>query len=368
MAGVQHRQGASAGRTMTRSARARILRGSRQSYIGGPVARHLLQGTAGDGFKSGGYLFPVGMDHKTDQDTLSYYRPLILQLPSDLNDTTAVTVSPVMLPEGDMPKWENLTVPTAGGSLTLDVHADLFWKVDLGAESLPTNTNIRLAAAGLRNVADASGLRIVQWDCEWEEKAQLAGRVPAQADAESFAVNGYLNGVVNLTQEGIGLGSCAIFGIAANGIENPIDQADLSGGTGEPAVHPQPATDKPDRPASGGHPNWQWNAVPQCHGLSSGGGRQSCAEDPGSGSASRAGDHEYPVPESEHEHGGDCPRESGRTKAEDAGHADDFVGGHQGRGAAGARIGRSGSSAGAGDGSDRSHDAGNDPSGEPDAG
>ncbi len=210
--------------------KASILRGSRQSYIGGPVARHLLQGTAGDGFKSGGYLFPVGRDHKTDQDTLSYYRPLILQLPSDLNDTTAVTVTPVMLPEGDMPEWENLTVPTAGGSLTLDVHADLFWKVDLGAESLPTNTNIRLAAAGLRNVADASGLRIVQWDCKWEEKAQLAGRVPAQADAESFAVNGYLNGVVHLTQEGIGLGSCAIFGIAANGIENPIDQADLSGG------------------------------------------------------------------------------------------------------------------------------------------
>ena len=209
--------------------KATILRGSRQSYIGGPVARHLLQGTAGDGFKSGGYLFPVGMDHKTDQDTLSYYRPLILQLPSDLNDTTAVTVSPVMLPEGDMPAWENLTVPTAGGSLTLDVHADLFWKVDLGAESLPTNTNIRLAAAGLRNVADASGLRIVQWGCEWENP-RLAGRVPAQADTESFAVNGYLNGVVNLTQEGIGLGSCAIFGVAANGIENPIDQADLSGG------------------------------------------------------------------------------------------------------------------------------------------
>ncbi len=206
-----------------------ILRGSRQSYIGGPVARHLLQGTAGDGFKSGGYLFPVGMDHKTDQDTLSHYRPLILQLPSDLNDTTAVTVSPIMVPEGAMPAWQSLTVPTAGGSLKLDVHADLFWKVDLGAESLPTNTNIRLAAAGLRNVADASGLRIVQWDCDWEDP-KLAGRVPAQADAESFAVNGYLNGVVHLTQEGIGLGSCAIFGVAANGIANPIDQADLSGG------------------------------------------------------------------------------------------------------------------------------------------
>ena len=206
--------------------KATILRGSRQSYIGGPVARHLLQGTAGDGFASGGYLFPVGME----KGDMSHYRPLILQLPSDLNDTTAVTVSPVMVPDGKMPAWENLTVPTAGGNLTLDVHADLFWKVDLGADSMPTNTNLRIAADGIRNVADASGLRIVQWDCTWEEKAKLAGRVPAQADAGSFAVNGYLNGVVNLTQEGIGLGSCAIFGIAANGSENPIDQADLSGG------------------------------------------------------------------------------------------------------------------------------------------
>ena len=160
---------------------------------------------------------------------MSHYRPLILQLPSDLIDTTAATVSPVMVPDGAMPAWQNLTVPTAGGSLTLDVHADLFWKVDLGTESLPTNTNLRIAAAGLQNVADASGLRIVQWDCMWKNP-KLAGRRPAQVEAGSFAVNGYLSGVLNLTQEGIGLGSCAIFGIAANGIENPIDQADLSGG------------------------------------------------------------------------------------------------------------------------------------------
>ena len=205
--------------------KATILRGSRQSYVGGPVARHLLQGNAGAGFASGGYLFPVGMQ----KGDMSHYRPLILQLPSDLTDTTAATVSPVMVPDGAMPAWQNLTVPTAGGSLTLDVHADVFWKVDLGTESLPTNTNLRIAAAGLQNVADASGLRIVQWDCMWKNP-KLAGRRPAQVEAGSFAVNGYLSGVLNLTQEGIGLGSCAIFGVAANGIENPIDQADLSGG------------------------------------------------------------------------------------------------------------------------------------------
>ena len=202
-----------------------ILRGSRQSYVGGPVVRHLAQGNAGAGFASGGYLFPVGME----KGDMSHYRPLILQLPSDLTDTTAATVSPIMVPDGAMPAWQNLTVPTAGGSLTLDVHADLFWKVDLGTESLPTNTNLRIAAEGLQNVADASGLRIVQWDCMWKNP-KLAGRRPAQVEAGSFAVNGYLSGVLHLTQEGIGLGSCAIFGIAANGIENPIDQTDLSGG------------------------------------------------------------------------------------------------------------------------------------------
>ena len=123
-------EGSKCGADSDEKCKATVLRGSRQSYVGGPVARHLLQGTAGAGFVSGGYLFPVGME----MGEMSHYRPLILQLPSDLNDTTAVTVTPVMVPDGTMPAWpaENLTVPTAGGSLTLNVHADLFWKVDMG--------------------------------------------------------------------------------------------------------------------------------------------------------------------------------------------------------------------------------------------
>ena len=225
-------EGEKCGADNNEACQATILRGSSQSYVGGPVVRHLLQGTAGAGFESGGYLYPVGTEEVgTEKDTVSYYRPLILQLSSDLVDTTAATVSLTMAPEGEMPKWpvENIVVPRTGGDLTLDVHAPFFWKIDLGEEDLQENTNIRLAAAGLRNVADVQGLRIVQWDCMWKNP-KLAGRVPAQADAGSFAINGYLNGVVHLTQEGVGLESCAILGIAANGAENPIDQADLSGG------------------------------------------------------------------------------------------------------------------------------------------
>ena len=232
---MQAQEGKECGSDRKQTCKASILRGSRQSYAAiTPVTRHLRQGTAGSGAESGGYLFPVGME----KGDMFYYRPLILQLPSDLNDTTAATVTPIRVPDGKMPAWpvENLTVPAAGGSLTLDVHADLFWKIQLTdrqdsevKKELPMNTNLRVAADGIRNVTDITGLRIVQWDCEWKHP-KLAGRLPAQAEASSFAVNGYINGVVNLTQEGIGLGSCAIFGIAADGSENPIDQADLSGG------------------------------------------------------------------------------------------------------------------------------------------
>ncbi len=219
-------EGTACGLDQDETCQASILRGSRQSYAAIPMVRHLLQGTAGTGSESGGYLFPVGLQ----EGEMSWYRPLILQLPSDLNDTTAVTVTPVMVPDGVIPAWPagNFMVPTTGGSLTLDVHADLFWKVELD-EELPTNANIRVVAPGLQNVADVKGLRIVQWDCSWKNP-KLAGRYRLQTDANSFAVNGYINSVVNLTQEGIGLGSCAILGIAANGIENPINQADLSGG------------------------------------------------------------------------------------------------------------------------------------------
>ena len=220
-------EGSTCGANRDEACQASILKGSVQSYMASvPMVRHLLQGNAGAGFASGGYLFPVGRE----QGEGSHYRPLILQLPSDLNDTTAVTVTPVSVPDGVIPAWpaENFTVPVTAGSLTLDIYADLFWKVEL-AEELPMNVNLRIVADGIRNVADAKGLRVVQWDCSWSNP-KLAGRARLQTDAGSFAVHGYISGVLNLTQEGIDLGKCAILGIAANASENPIDQADLSEG------------------------------------------------------------------------------------------------------------------------------------------
>ena len=202
-----------------------ISRGSRQSHALVPFTRHLEHGNSGEGAMSGGYLFPVGVATENGFD----YRPLILQLPFDLPEADSATVSPIMVPTGAMPEWENISAPVSGGeSLTLDVHSGIFWKIQMD-NALESEVNIRVVAAGIPNVSNAKRLRLVQWDCDWENP-KLAGRYSATSAAGSFGVNDMLNGVVNLTQERITLEACTILGIAANGVENPIDQAELTGG------------------------------------------------------------------------------------------------------------------------------------------
>ena len=201
-----------------------ISRGSLQSHASVvSFARHLEHGNSGDGAASGGYLFPVG----NTEGKQVYYRPLMLQLPFDLTEANATTVS--VMTDSEERLGASLTVPgTSGGSLTLDVHSDIFWKIEMG-KTLESEVNVRIVAAGIQNVSEVKGLRIVQWDCEWENP-KLAGRYSATIAAGSFGVNDLLNGVVNLTQERITLETCTILGIAANGVENPINLEDLSGG------------------------------------------------------------------------------------------------------------------------------------------
>ena len=67
---------------------------------------------------------------------------------------------------------------------------------------------------------DAKGLRLVQWDCDLTNplmppsNPRLAGIYDLEddetdTDDESFAVNDRINGVLNLTQEGVEV-ACAI--------------------------------------------------------------------------------------------------------------------------------------------------------------
>ena len=199
-----------------------IMGGTRRAHVSTGVTRHVMKGNSGEGEMSGGYLFPVG-GMNGDR---AHYRPLIMQLEDDLSEAMPVTVTPVMASDdlGEI----NIVVPIQGGSLTLNAHADMFWKVE-SKEAPDQNSHIRIAASGLANVFDDSRLRMVQWDCDWTN-ARLAGMQIVGTDNDSFAENGYVNGVLNLTQRSVETGTCAILGVAANGIENPIHMDPLTGG------------------------------------------------------------------------------------------------------------------------------------------
>ncbi|MXZ04298.1 MAG: DUF4397 domain-containing protein [Rhodothermaceae bacterium] len=199
-----------------------ITGGSRRAHATAGVSRYVMKGNSGEGEMSGGYLFPVG-GMSGDR---AHYRPLILQLEDDLSEAMPVTVTTVMGSD-DMGEI-NIVVPVQGGSLTLNAYADMFWKVE-SKETPDQNPHIRIAASGLANVFDDTRLRIVQWDCDWSN-ARLAGMQIIGSDNASFAENGYVNGVLNLTQQSVEIGTCAILGVAANGIENPIHMDPLTGG------------------------------------------------------------------------------------------------------------------------------------------
>ena len=206
-----------------------IKGGSRRAHASAGVSRHVMYGNSGGGELSGGYLFPVG-GMNGDR---AHYRPLVLQLEDDLSEAMPATVTPMMASEDMMPSWpaDNIVVPIQGGLLTLDAHANIFWKVEL-KEAVDQNPHIRIAAGGLVNVFDDSRLRMVQWDCDWSNP-RLAGTQIIGTDEDSFAENGYVNGVLNLTQESVDVGTCAILGVAANGLENPIHRDEITGGLAE---------------------------------------------------------------------------------------------------------------------------------------
>ena len=196
--------------------------GSRDSYVDGYVTRSVSVGNQGGGVVTGGYLFPVG---SADESGPDYYRPLIMQFPADLGSTRMATVGFMADAKADSMDWPagNLSVDGADGMLTLDNVADLFWKVEFDA--VPAHEpNIRIAADELPGIFNIKGLRIVQWNCDGTNP-RLAGVYDLESDPSddaSFAVNDYVAGVPNLTQESVNVEMCNIFGIAANFLENPF--------------------------------------------------------------------------------------------------------------------------------------------------
>ncbi len=221
-----------------------VMLGSRESYFKGAITRAVTEGFAGGGVVTGGYLFPVGIakGDSTTARVVDSFRPLILQFSDDLGITRMVTVDYVQQLSANLVQWpdEGIVVDGyGGGTLTLDAVANQFWLVTF--DNIPAqDPNIRVEAEGLPNVFDAKGLRLVQWDCDLANPGvptnpRLAGVYDLEDDGTgvddgSFAVNDRINGVLNLTQEGVKVGRCNIFGIASNFLLNPVNMPPVSGG------------------------------------------------------------------------------------------------------------------------------------------
>ena len=215
--------------------------GSRDSYINGEVDRVVEFGNAGGGIVTGGYLFPVGSEGEERDDgvvgtrNVDFFRPLILQFPDDLGRSSVARVDyrQDLLPEDCEFPDEGIVVDAfGGGTLTLDVISDQFWQLEF--DRIPSfDPNVRVEADELPNVFDMKSLRIVQWDCDCTNP-RLAGIYDLETDPGvddgSFAVNDRINGVPNLTQEGVNVNGCNILGVASNFLINPINLPPISGG------------------------------------------------------------------------------------------------------------------------------------------
>lgn len=217
---------------------AAIHHGSRDSYVNGVLVRAVSKGNAGGGVVGGGYLFPVGEAADTTADDhrqVASFRPLILQFPDDLGSTNSVMVDYAQDMTVEDVQWPESGIVVDGdgdADLLLDAVADMFWMVEFTNGIPAHDPNIRVVASGLSNVFNVRGLRLVQFDCDGSH-ARLAGvydLTESETDDKSFASNDFVNGVPNLTQEGVEVEDCNIFGVASNFLSNPITLDPISGG------------------------------------------------------------------------------------------------------------------------------------------
>ena len=209
--------------------------GSRDSYINGGVQRVVEHGNAGGGVVTGGYLFPVGCQGESSTGNcndpvgahdVDFFRPLILQFPDDLSRSTLARVDyrqDIQREDVEFPNDGLVVLAVGGGTLTLDVLSDQFWQLEF--DQIPSfDPNIRVEADGLSNIFDIKSLRLIQWNCDGTDprvagQYDLDGEPGEPGDA---LLNDFINGVPNLTQEGVDVNECNIIGIASNFLINPI--------------------------------------------------------------------------------------------------------------------------------------------------
>jgi len=215
--------------------------GSRDSYVNGSIGRRVAFGNATGGVVTGGYLFPVGAEGEPRDEggttrEVDFFRPLILQFPDDLGQTSQAQVDyrqDLTAADCDFPDGGLVVDALEGGTLTLDVVGNLFWQ--LAFDRIPSfDPNIRVEADELPNLFDIKSLRLIQWDCDCTNP-RLAGTYDldtGEVDDASAVVNDFINGVPNLTQEGVDVAACQIIGLASSSFINRIDVPEFAeGGT-----------------------------------------------------------------------------------------------------------------------------------------
>ncbi|MCH8961007.1 MAG: DUF4397 domain-containing protein [Bacteroidetes bacterium] len=214
--------------------------------------RTLLFSNATGGVITGGYLFPVGFvgEERTEPPlgtrNVDFFRPLIVQLPDNLGNTSLAQVnyvgggdelgdnggasaakSATHVTRDDCSLPENGMIVDAGGgeTLLLDVLSNQFWQLEF--DRIPSfDPNIRVEADELPNVFDIKALRLIQWDCDCTNPRlaglyDLTGGDPV--DDPSAVLNDFVDSVPNLTQEGVNVNDCQIIGIASNFLINQIN-------------------------------------------------------------------------------------------------------------------------------------------------
>ncbi len=231
--------------------------GSRDSYVNGEVDRRVEFGNATGGVVTGGYLFPVGSageereDGPVGQRDVDFFRPLLLQFPDDLGRSSLARVDyrqDLLMEDCEFPDAGLVVDAAGGGTLTLDVIGPQFWQLEF--DRIPSfDPNVRVEADDLANIFDLKSLRLIQWDCDCTNP-RLAGVYDTErgvTDDPSFNVNDYINGVPNLTQEGVDVEDCQIIGIASDFVINPINLPPITEGI----ARVQWINNVPDAPAAG---------------------------------------------------------------------------------------------------------------------
>ncbi len=220
-----------------------VVGGGANSFVEGMLSRMVSSGTSSGGEVDDiGYLFPVGVEM---MNGVQFYRPFVLDLPSNVANTREVTVSAYgMMPTSNNGLPLNVAANVNGGTISLDRKADAAWCVTFNANPA-LNPNIRVGAQGLTGINDIERIRLIgaaaascsvttgaqiATDAQWQLAGVYDMNPGGSGDDASANENDYIDGIPTLVQEGVQLWSTTnrtfplsmVIAVASQGSLDPI--------------------------------------------------------------------------------------------------------------------------------------------------